>query len=261
MRVSEIVKRPACLFLGLLLALAPAARVSAETFYGDGSWRVVFTQEKKMESNFRTADLDEAVGGLQPGDNIIFSLKLRNENETATDWYMTNEVLYSLEDRSANSATGGGAYTYLLAYTDVNGTRTVLFDSDTVGGDLSDEAGEGLHEATDSLGDYFYLDTLAKGQGGEITLEVALDGETQGNDYQDTLADLQMNFAVELNENPTTVTGRDRGTVSARAVKTGDENIPAAYLALMAASGAILLGLAIVGWRKNRKEAEGGGAG
>ena len=42
------------------------------------------------------------------------------------------------------------------------------------------------------------LDTLAKGDKGRITLEVELDGETQGNDYQNTLADLQMNFAVEL---------------------------------------------------------------
>ena len=30
-------------------------------------------------------------------------------------------------------------------------------------------------------------------------MRVGLDGETLGNDYQDTLADLQMDFAVELN--------------------------------------------------------------
>ena len=48
---------------------------------------------------------------------------------------------------------------------------------------------------------------------GIITLEVALDGETQGNSYQDTLADLQMNFAVELRDDlPTQPTPNHTGT-------------------------------------------------
>ena len=97
-----------------------------------------------MESSFKTADLDEAVSGLQPGDDITFYLELKNENEETTNWYMTNEVLYSLEDRSANSATGGGAYTYELTYTDKEGKEEVLFSSNTVGGEVISKAGEGL---------------------------------------------------------------------------------------------------------------------
>lgn len=82
--------------------------VQAETFYGDEGWRVVFTEEKEMESTFRTSDLNDVIAGMQPGDRVIFSLGLSNENAAETDWYMTNKVLYSLEDRSANGATSGG---------------------------------------------------------------------------------------------------------------------------------------------------------
>lgn len=138
----------------LLLAVSLLASMTmtayAETSYGKSDWSVRFTNDKKMVSTFKTSDLNDAIYGIQPGDNVIITLELKNENNTATDWYMTNEVLYSLEDRSANSATGGGAYTYKLAYTAPDGTVTSLFDSDTVGGEGASGAGEGLHQATDA---------------------------------------------------------------------------------------------------------------
>ncbi len=267
-------RRPAALasfgltaVLSLGLAFSPVTGVNAETYYGDPDWHVAFTSEEKMDSNFHTSDLDEAIRGLQPGDNAIITLALENRHQETTDWYMTNEVLYSLEDRSANAATEGGAYTYRLTYTDKNGEVTVLFDSDTVGGDTISEAGEGLHEATDALAEYFYLDTLVQGQSGTITLEVALDGETQGNDYQDTLADLQMNFAVELSHTtPGTPTTTDRphtgdGSNPSNPVKTGDETNLLLIFGIMGGSGLVLLILAIVCVRRNRRvreDVEGG---
>ena len=80
----------------------------------------------------------------------------------------------------------------------------VLYDSDAVGGD-STARGEGLHKVSNSLEDYLYLDTLTPEQKGTVSLKVSLDGETQGNGYQNTFANLQINFAVEPdadNENP-----------------------------------------------------------
>ena len=203
-----------------------------------------------MESNFRTADMDDAVSGLQPGDTITFELDLKNENSTATDWYMTNKVLYSLEDRSANRGTAGGAYTYVLSYKDHNGEETLLFSSDTVGGENISAGGEGLHEATGALEDYFYLDTLTTGQVGSISLVVSLDGETQGNDYQDTLADLQMNFAVELNVTPTEEEQSRRTNI----VKTSDESDLGGLFAAMTVSGVLLLGMVVYSLRQGRKE-------
>ncbi len=132
---------------GVLLA-SMTMNVCAETSYGGSDWRVTFTDEKKMESSFKTSDINDTIYGIQPGDNAIVELSLKNENETPTDWYMTNKVLYSLEDRSANSGASGGAYTYRLVYTDKDNNESVLFDSDTVGGDQNSGGREGLREAT-----------------------------------------------------------------------------------------------------------------
>ncbi len=247
------------LCLSALLVCGPVG-VHAETSYGSDDWSVRFTEEKKMVSSFKTGDLDDAIYGLQPGDNVIITLDLKNENSTATDWYMTNEVLYSLEDRSSNSATSGGAYTYILTYTDKDGKKTTLFDSDTVGGENSGAAGEGLHAATSALEDYFYLDTFTKGQSGRITLEVALDGETQGNDYQDTLADLQMNFAVELNTTATTSRrnpdGERHREDSARTtvVRTGDESNLTPFIMAASISGSLLVVFSVYGQMERKKE-------
>ena len=245
--------------------------VCAETSYGGSDWRVTFTDEKKMESSFKTSDINDTIYGIQPGDNAIVELSLKNENETPTDWYMTNKVLYSLEDRSANSGASGGAYTYRLVYTDKDNNESVLFDSDTVGGDQNSGGREGLREATAGLEDYFYLDTLDTGDSGKITLEVALEGETQGNDYQNTLADLQMNFAVELNPNAVrereetsndsreivnreqdrTRTSRAQGT---SVVRTGDESNLTPFVIASSVSGVLFLLLSMYGLMEKKKE-------
>lgn len=224
-----------------------------------------------MESSFKTSDINDTIYGIQPGDNAIVELSLKNENETPTDWYMTNKVLYSLEDRSANSGASGGAYTYRLVYTDKDNNESVLFDSDTVGGDQNSGGREGLREATAGLEDYFYLDTLDTGDSGKITLEVALEGETQGNDYQNTLADLQMNFAVELNPNAVrereetsndsreivnreqdrTRTSRAQGT---SVVRTGDESNLTPFVIASSVSGVLFLLLSMYGLMEKKKE-------
>lgn len=260
-----------------LTALSLAVPVHAETFYGDDNWKVAFTPEEKMVSSFSTADINDVVSGMQPGDNVIITLDLKNEHQTTTDWYMRNEVLYSLEDRSANRETGGGAYTYRLAYTDKDGEEEILFDSDTVGGesaaDVIGRMGEGLHGATNALKDYFYLDTLTHGDDGRITLEVALDGETQGNDYQDTLADLQMNFAVELRANETTPgrgtpdgsgssdqtnqPGMPGSSVSRTGVvRTNDNSQILLYTAVSGICGLVLLLWCIYSFREHKRRRE-----
>lgn len=259
---------------GVLLAFM-TMNVCAETSYGGSDWRVIFTDEKKMESSFKTSDINDTIYGIQPGDNAVIELSLKNENKTATDWYMTNKVLYSLEDRSANSGATGGAYTYRLVYTDKDHTETVLFDSDTVGGDQNSGGREGLREATAGLEDYFYLDTLDTGDSGKITLEVALEGETQGNDYQNTLADLQMNFAVELNpidqrerertsnreqevvnregdrRSEDDEAGRGQGT---SVVRTGDESDLTPFIMVSSVSGVLFLLLSMYGLVEKKKE-------
>ncbi|MCI8800373.1 hypothetical protein [Acetatifactor muris] len=247
--------------MGLLLAcglfLFTGAEARADDLLGQAGWKVTFTADSRMDSNFGQKSIDEAISGMQPGDNITFTLELGNQNGKMTDWYLTNEVVRSLEDTSENSTTGGGAYTYYLAYTGAN-RSVVLFDSDTVGGDGS----EGLRDATDALKeDYVYLDTLYPGQGGSITLRVALDGETQGNAYQDTLADLRMQFAVEVRPEPVTVTEEGPPATPQPGspgrtglVRTGDDTNLIPYVIAMGVSGLLFLLLAVYGVKQNRKE-------
>lgn len=183
-----------------ILAFAVLLGVSAVPAYadsqnGESGWHVLFNGNQ-MESTFHSQEIADAVYALQPGDDVTFALTTENTSNVTTDWYMTNEVLRSLEDTQAVADNGG--YTYRLTYKDKAGTETVLYTSDSIGGEKESPIGEGLNEATDSLEDFFFLDRLAPGEGGSLALYVALDGESQGNVYQDTLADLQMNFAVEL---------------------------------------------------------------
>ena len=85
---------------------------NAEHFQGSADWLVSFTGEK-MESNFKSIDAaNEVLTNLQPGDSIDLQVNIENKSADKTDWYMTNEVVKTLED--SNQSAQGGAYTYIL---------------------------------------------------------------------------------------------------------------------------------------------------
>ena len=221
-----------CLLLSVI-----ALPAYAEDYQGGSGWSVTFNG-KEMTDNFKQKDINDSISNLQPGDSVTFTVSLSNTGKEKTDWYMTNKVLRSLEDTQKNAA--GGGYTYLLTYTSAGKTKT-LFSSDTIGAQLPDESLEGLHQATNALEEFFFLDELSQKESGVITLKVALDGETQGNAYQDTLADLQMNFAVEM---------RGKKPV----VPTGDTRTLVPYVIACGVSGLVLLALAILSLRARGKD-------
>ncbi len=208
------------------LVMAAGTTVRAEQLNGNGEWKVEFTQAKEMVSNFTSSNFDDVLDHMQPGDSAEFGVRIQNSSDTATDWYMTNQVLKSLED--ASKTASGGAYSYVLTYTDPQGKVETLYNSETVGGENFTANLEGLHEATNALDSFFYLDTLEHGESSVVRLYVALDGETQGNDYQNTLAQIQMNFAVELpsgTENNTTVSRTGERQTGDRIVSSRDNNV------------------------------------
>ena len=208
------------------LVMAAGTTVRAEQLNGNNEWKVEFTQAKEMVSNFTSKNFDDVLSDLEPGDSAEFRVRIQNSSDAVTDWYMTNQVLKSLED--ASKTASGGAYSYVLTYTDSKGQVDTLYNSEAVGGENFTSNLEGLHEATNALDSFFYLDTLEYGESSMVQLYVALDGETQGNRYQNTSAQLQMNFAVELptiTENHTTVNRtveRQRGD---RIVTRRDNNV------------------------------------
>lgn len=236
------------------------AAVSAEELQGKTDWQVSFDGEG-LDSNFDSSQMTQEIYGLLPGDSIELEVGIGNSTDSVTDWYMTNEVLQSLED--SQSVAEGGAYTYELTYVDADGQEQVLYSSETVGGE-SDASDEGLHQASQSLEDYFYLGRLENAEKGSVHLRVALDGETQGNDYQDTLARLQMNFAVEEVEAKTVEQKGDDNVINkvvkkvvTTAPKTGDPTQMLTFCAAALVSGIVLLILAVASMKKRRSDRKG----
>ena len=247
-------KKISILAVTALMVLVIAAPAMAEHFTGDPNWSVTFTADKKMESTFTNASMSDTLDDLQPGDDATLTVAVNSGYDGNIRWYMSNKTIQSLEDASANQTTSGGAYTYRLVYTDSKGQENVLYDSDKVGGEETEEVieeiGEGLHEATNALEEYFLIDEMAKGSAGKVVLYVALDGETQNNNYQDTLAELQLNFAVEIEE------GEPQTTQPERPPKTGDTNNAFIYFVIIGVAGLLLLTAGILRVVAGRKREE-----
>lgn len=257
-------RRYGCLALAACLLMGSTVTVQAEEYTTSG-WKTQYA-DGKMTTNFDSSDVASTVSGLLPGDSVTVELTLENQDRKSTDWYMTNEVISSLED--SQEAAGGGAYGYNLTYTDSAGEVTVLYSSENVGGEKSSETGEGLHEA--SRTDFFYLDRLDSGTSGKVSLTIRLDGETNGNGYQNTLARLQMAFAAD----PVTGgsggrsggSGGGTGNNGASAepasaasvaytlggVQTGDANDLVIWSVVALISGLVLLVWAVLCYRKDR---------
>lgn len=214
---------------------------------------------KDVVSTFKTGEVADAISELQPGDDVSFKVKYTNKYKEETDWYMENEVLQTLEKadgaRKVPEGTGtpeNGGYMYELIHKDKNGKTQVLFSNNEVGGEAKPADMEGLEQATNALDDWFYLQSLKKGESGEITLNIKFDGETEVNDYMDTDGGVMLRFGVELK------TPNKEGKKAPKykqGVRTGDYAMLALYVA-MAIIGLILL---IIVWRRMRSE-QGGDA-
>ena len=189
----------------------------------------------KLVSNFKSIDVSD----MQPGDSQEYAITVKNDGKEKTDWWLSNKVIKTLEE---NSKASGGAYTYELKY-----NNEVIYSNDTVGGEEATSGG-GLHEATDAMEEFFHFATLDPGDSGVVTLQVALDGESQGNSYQDATGEIELIFAVEpYEEEPVQPTPTP-------APKTGDDSNMLPYYIVAFGAGALLLLLGLGRMKKSRKE-------
>ena len=191
---------------------------------------------KNLNGDYNTID----VSSMQPGDTQEYEITVKNDGKEETDWWMSNKVLKTLED---NSDATGGAYTYVLKYND-----TVIYSNDTVGGE-EETTGGGLKEATNALDEFFHFTSLKPGESGVVTLVVTLDGESQGNIYQNTTGEIELIFAVEPHE-----PGNDKPVPPTPTPKTGDDSNLLPYYIVAFGAGALLLLLGIGRMKKTRKE-------
>ena len=243
-----------CLVMAAVMTFGTVTTAKAEEITSSKDWTVDFKNDK-LNSNFSSKEIAEEVYGMLPGDTMKIGVKIKNSESIQTDWYMSNEILKSLEDESQAE---NGAYTYKLSYKDVSGEETVLYDSDTVGGEDKKSGEEGLHQATNSMEDYFYLDRLDKNETGTVELEVGL-------------AKLQLNFAVEKVSKKTkvekgenkvvkkTMTGKS-STIRKTAVtspKTGDTMHALLFSAIALVSGIVVLIIAVLAVKRRREDEKG----
>ena len=242
-------KKILCLAMTVIMAAGVHTTAFAKDYQGADGWQVHFTGDK-MESNFENKTVSDELATIQPGDSIELKVQLKNSDSTDTDWYMTNEIIQTLEE--AQESAEGGAYEYKLTYVGSDNTEKVLYNSDTVGGEGSSKTGEGLKELGNSTEKYFYLGRLASNGTGTVHLTIGIEGETQGNGYQNTLAKLRMNFAVEKVKVSNTIT-KTKIVKTTNTVKTGDTARVLLFCVLALISGLILLAYGIYTLNKNTK--------
>ncbi len=183
--------------------------VSADEYEFD--YTVTLTPDFKFESDYKNdasgygnVQVNEAIqtalNSMEPGDQATINFTLVNNYENPVAWYMLNDTLKPFEEDSRVDASNkrtvdGGNYTYQLLYKNSHGENVDLYDSISVGGDNS----QGLEDATNALDDpnMFKLDTFNPGDKSYLTMHFEIDGETQKNNYQDVLGQLQVQFGAE----------------------------------------------------------------
>lgn len=208
----------------------------------EDKWVVSFDGDE-VNNTYDPSVINDKIARLQPGDTFTISVKNINNYKESTNWYFSNEVLKSLEDSSVASH---GAYNYTLQYND-----QIIYTSDKIGGDEGTNRETGLHEATDSLEDWFYIDTLKQGEFGLMTLKVTFDGDTQANNYELTEAGVLMRYAVELTPKAQEET-KTYYSKNYKDVKTGDDTQLTLWSTLAIISGLLLIVYVIISGLKRK---------
>ena len=201
----------------------------------------------QISSDFDSKTFAASISNMEPGDSLDYTVTYTNGSSTLTRWYMKNKVLETLEEKKTQAENGG--YTYVLKNIGPDGKETVLFDNSEVGGENITNKLQGLKQATNATGEYFFIQNLRAGQSGKTVLHIEFDGETEVNDYMDTAGNLMIAYAVETDDTKTTNTTNNWNTPSS--VKTGDVSMWKFYV--LGGVSLLALILLIVSWRKDRK--------
>ncbi|MBE5911508.1 hypothetical protein [Pseudobutyrivibrio sp.] len=218
------------------------------------------------------------ITSVMPGDTVIFNVDYKNTSDKSADFYLSTDIINSLEEKNIDGSAAnisGGAYSYELSYT-LNGTTTIIYNSETLGGDNTTVLGLNQIQGTlkNGEGTYFDVGIVPAGGMGTVKIEIALDGNSQDNSYMEKLASLDVRFGVENVEPATTNTVTenksrtvvyevpggteviliDEGVVPTSAnPQTGDSPLP-----IIICSAMMLLGIGLILWyfllTKNKRE-------
>ena len=232
------------------LMVFPVMTVFADDYTGGDDWSVDW-DGTDMTSTFETGQINDLLSEMQPGDTLTVDVAINNSAKEEADMWLKNDVVNSFED---NEKASGGAYTYKLTYKNTDGSDIILYASETVGGeDPDEEAGAGLYQADSATEEFFYLERMPAGKSGTVTLEVSLDGETQGNIYQNTMAKLELTFAAEAYHAPTHGEPTEPDTPDENP-NTGDLFDPIPWCIAGTIAGLVLLFLGLGRMKREKKE-------
>ncbi len=181
------------LALSLVVAGMSGTKLGVKAAEAEGpsyNWEVTYTGKAF------TSTYDENAAVLKnamPGDIIIYSVDYINGSEyESADFYMSADVVKSLED---GAKAQGGAYSFRIIKNKDTASEEKLFDSETVGGDATESVG--LNQVSGKDGAYFALGSVKKGDRGNVTVEITLDGDSQTNNYMAAKANLNIKFGAE----------------------------------------------------------------
>ncbi len=234
----------AVLLMSMILMVGLSSACWANSYKFDGNCKY---NGSEITSNFSTEEWAAEQAGMEPGDELHYTVKYKNKSDETTYWYMRNSVLDTLEESKEQAENGG--YTYTLKNIGPGGKKTTLFDNSEVGGETKKADLEGLKQATNATGEYFFIQELKPGETGTTTLYIKLDGETEVNDYMDTKGAVMLSYAVEKE-------GEGK-TIVQHVPRTGDPTNILIFALIMAAAVAAAI-LAILSWRRDRRRREAG---
>lgn len=218
--------------VNIILALA----IVAAGFMGVTNKALAFTQTKGWTVTYNDEgltsdyDVDKAtITSVMPGDTIVYEVDYKNDTKNDTDFYINTKVINSLEEsltEDDTTAAKGGAYSYKLSY-ELNGATTVIYDSETIGGDNETVVGlkQIQSELEDNQGAYFSVGRLSNNQAGKVKLEISLDGNSQDNGYMAKLATLDLAFGVKEAPKPTTQVVKNTSVNKVVYVKDGKTEV------------------------------------
>ena len=259
----------------IVLALAVTAisfsmtAVNASAATVNKGWNVTY-DGTKMTTDY---DLDKAtIEHAMPGDTLAFAISYTNDTTEALDFYLNTAVITTLEDDEAGDAAGG-AYSYKLSYV-LDGAETIIYDSDTIGGDNDVLKGLKQIQGDNPEDTYFSLGRVTAGDSGVVNLVIKLDGNSQDNGYMAKLATMNVSFGVEKIPQPvnktvkveetkkvvyTTPAGTeivmiDDPIIPLAGPETGDSALPLIICSVSMMIGFMLIGLYFIIMKKSREE-------
>ena len=203
----------------LTMAMTLSALASGTVTYDGDAQKFIFAPGSK----YSPTDLFSEFKGVMPGDKLTQLVQIKNDT--------SNEVKIKLYMRALGAKEGSEEFLSQLKLQVSQEGESNLFDAPA--------------DQTAQLTEWVYLGTFYSGA--EIDLNITLDVPiTLGNEYQDAIGYLDWQFKVEeLPIEPD----------DPQPPETGDTSQMVLYAALAAASGLMLIVVAVLLWRRKAEAA------